>query len=74
MKDGKKIELVFKSFSCPTEGGIITGLTNDGRKANGRNDQKLAFSLEAANRERKLYFWGSFTKDKSTIVGDWGVE
>lgn len=60
MKDNKMIELVFKSFLCSSEGGTITGLTIDGRKAKGTigGNLKLNFTLEAANDEPILYFLG----------------
>ncbi len=59
MQNEKQIELAFKDFKCPPEGGVISGLTTDGRIAKGRieGDRKFAFTLEAANSET-LYFEG----------------
>ena len=76
MKDDKKIELVFKSFSCPTEGGTITGQTIDGKKVKGtiKSDRKLNFTLVAKNGDQTLYFEGQLTKDKKSIVGSYGTE
>ncbi len=31
VKDENNIELAFKDFTCPPEGGIITGHTGDGK-------------------------------------------
>ena len=51
MKDEKKIELTFKEFTCPPEGGVITGHTHDGRIAEGKieSNRKLVFTLKAAD-------------------------
>ncbi len=35
-KDEKRSELAFKDLTCPPEGGDITGLTTDGRTAEGK--------------------------------------
>lgn len=35
MKGDEKIELTFKDFKCPIEGGAITGLTVDGETVKG---------------------------------------
>ncbi len=35
LKDEKKMDIVFNYFTCPLEGGIITGNTTDGKKAKG---------------------------------------
>ncbi len=57
IEDEKKIELIFKDFSCPPEGGVITGHTTDGRTAEGKikDNRKLVFTLKGANFET-LYF------------------
>ena len=57
IQDEKKIELTFKDFTCPSEGGVITGHTTDGRAVNGKSqsNREVEFTLEAANGE-KLYF------------------
>ena len=59
IEDEKKIELIFKDFSCPVEGGEIIGHTTDGRTAKGRIEgkRKVVFMLEGANFET-LYFEG----------------
>ena len=59
IEDEKKIELIFKDFTCPIEGGEITGLTTDGRTAKGRIEgkRKVFFMLEGANFNT-LYFEG----------------
>ncbi len=59
MKDEKKIELTFKDFTCPPEGGDIFGHTTDGRTAKGKigKNRRIVFLLEAANCD-KLYFEG----------------
>ena len=59
IQDEKKIELTFKDFTCPLEGGVITGLTTDGKKAKGKieSNRKVEFTLEAANGDT-LYFVG----------------
>ena len=59
MKDEKKIELTFKDFTCPPEGGDIVGHTTDGRTAKGKieNNRRLVFTLVAANG-KTLYFEG----------------
>ncbi len=58
-KDEKKIELSFKEFRCPPEGGDITGHTTDGRTAKGKiqTSRNLLFTLEGDNCET-LYFEG----------------
>ncbi len=57
IEDEKKIELKFKDFTCPIEGGVITGHTTDGRTAEGMIEcnRKLVFTLKGANFET-LYF------------------
>ena len=64
IQDEKKIELTFKDFTCPLEGGVITGLTTDGKKVRGKieSNRRLAFTLEAANGDL-LYFKGLVRKD-----------
>ncbi len=59
VKDEKKIELAFKEFSFPPEGGDITGQTTDGRTVEGKieSNRRLVFSLKAANLGT-LYFQG----------------
>jgi hypothetical protein len=59
VKDEKKIELAFKDFKFPIEGGEITGQTTDGRTAKGRieGNRKLIFTLEGDNCDT-LYFEG----------------
>ena len=59
IEDEKKIELIFKDFTCPVEGGEIIGHTTDGRTAKGRIEgkRKVVFMLEGANFET-LYFEG----------------
>ena len=59
IQDEEKIELTFKDFKCPPEGGDITGLTTDGRTAKGKieSNRKVEFTLEAANGDT-LYFKG----------------
>ena len=76
MKDDKKIQLVFKSFSCPTEGGTITGHTIDGKKVKGtiKSDRKLNFTLKAIEGDQTLYFEGQLTRDEKSIVGSYGTE
>ena len=37
IQDEKKIELTFKDFKCPPEGGDITGYTTDSRIAKGKS-------------------------------------
>ena len=76
MKDDKKIELVFKSFFCPTQGGTITGYTIDGEKVKGtiKSDRKLNFTLVPINGDQTLYFEGQLTKDEKSIVGSYGTE
>ncbi len=63
MKGVQKIELTFKDFTCPIEGGVITGHTTDGKKAKGKieSSRKLVFALEAANGVT-LYFEGKVNK------------
>jgi hypothetical protein len=57
VKDEKKIELAFKEFRCPLEGGDITGQTTDGRTMLGKieSNRRLVFTLKGANFET-LYF------------------
>ena len=38
MNDEKRTELTFKDFTCPPEGGDITGHTTDGRTVKGKID------------------------------------
>ena len=59
MKNEKKIEITFKDFTCPPEGGDIFGHTTDGRTAKGKieNNRRLVFTLVAANGNT-LYFEG----------------
>ena len=73
IQDEKKIELTFKDFTCPSEGGVITGLTNDGKKVKGKieSNRRLAFTLEAANGDL-LYFEGYLTKNSKLISGNYG--
>ena len=49
--DEKQIELTFKNFICPIEGGVITGNTNDDKTVEGKIDsnRKLVFTLKDAN-------------------------
>ena len=56
-EEEKKIEFKFKDFSCPPEGGVITGHTHDGRIAEGKieSNRKLVFTLKAADGAT-LYF------------------
>ena len=73
-KDGKKIPLAFKDFTCPPEGGDITGHTTDGRTAKGKiqSNRRLAFTLEGANCD-KLYFEGQIKKGESKCIsGNYG--
>ena len=37
IQDEKKIELTFRDFTCPPEGGDIVGLTTDGKNAKGKS-------------------------------------
>ena len=76
MKEEEKVELQFKAFKCPSEGGAITGLTVDGKTVNGtiQSNRKLKFTLEAANGEPILFFEGNFNKEKKTIIGHYGLE
>jgi hypothetical protein len=57
IEEEKKIEFKFKDFSCPIEGGVITGHTHDGRIVEGKieSNRKLVFTLKAADGEI-LYF------------------
>ena len=50
VKDEKKIKIKFKNFTCPPEGGVITGYTTDGKTAKGKieSNRRLVFTLEAA--------------------------
>ncbi len=75
IQDEKKIELTFKDFTCPLEGGVITGLTTDGKKVKGKieSNRRLAFTLEAANGDL-LYFEGYLTKNSKLITGNYGFE
>ena len=59
LEEEKKIEFKFKDFSCPIEGGVITGHTHDGRIVEGKieSNRRLVFSLKAANLGT-LYFQG----------------
>ena len=47
IEDEKKIELIFKDCTCPSEGGDITGHTTDGRIVEGKieSNRKLVFTL-----------------------------
>ena len=76
MKSDKRIELTFKDFKCPTEGGTITGRTIDGKTLKGtiKSDRKLNFTLKAINGDQTLYFEGQLTKDKKSIIGSYGTE
>ena len=76
VQDEKKIQLTFKEFTCPPEGGDITGLTTDGRIAEGRiqGNRMLAFTLKAAN-VATLYFEGQVKKGNfKLITGNYGHE
>ena len=76
MKDEKKIHFTFKEFICPPEGGDITGLTTDGRTAEGKieSNRKLVFTLKAAN-VATLYFEGQVKKGNfKLITGSYGHE
>ncbi len=58
-KNEKRSDIEFKDFTCPPEGGDITGHTTDGRIANGKiqSNRKLIFTLKGANCET-FYFEG----------------
>jgi hypothetical protein len=73
--DDKQIELIFKDFKCPIEGGDIIGHTNDDKTVEGKIDskRKLVFKLKDANGGT-LYFEGSMAKDLNSIAGTLGVE
>ena len=74
VQDEKKIQLTFKEFTCPPEGGDITGLTTDGRIAEGRiqGNRMLAFTLKATNVDT-LYFVGQVKKGNfKLITGNYG--
>ena len=73
--DDKQIELIFKDFKCPIEGGDIIGHTNDDKTVEGTIDskRKLVFKLKDANGGT-LYFEGSMTKDLNFINGTLGAE
>ena len=73
--DEQKIVLDFKDFTCPAEGGVITGHTTDGKTANGSIDgyRKLFFNLVDINGI-KLYFKGEMNKQKNKILGSYGPE
>ena len=76
VQDEKKIQLTFKEFTCHPEGGDITGLTTDGRIAEGRiqSNRMLAFTLKAANFDT-LYFVGQVKKGNfKSITGTYGHE
>ncbi len=76
LKDEKKIHLTFKEFICPPEGGDITGLTTDGRIAEGKilSNRKLVFTLKAANVDT-LFFEGQVKKGNlKLITGNYGHE
>ena len=76
VKDDKKIQFIFKEFTCPPEGGDITGLTTDGRTAEGKikSNRKLVFTLKAANFDT-LYFVGQVKKGNfKLITGNYGHE
>ena len=53
-KDGKQIKLAFKDFTCPPEGGVITGHTTDGKTVKGKieKNRRLVFTLEGADGEK----------------------
>ena len=76
VKEEKKIHFTFKEFICPPEGGDITGLTTDGRTAEGKieSNRKLVFTLKAAN-VATLYFEGQVKKGNfKLITGNYGNE
>ena len=54
-----KYVLKFKNFSCPPEGGVITGKTVDDRIANGTviSNQKFNFTLKNVNDYVDFYFF-----------------
>ena len=53
-KDGKQIKLAFKDFTCPPEGGVITGHTTEGKTVKGKieKNRRLVFTLESADGEK----------------------
>jgi hypothetical protein len=75
LNDEKRSELPFKDFTCPPEGGEITGHTTDGRTVKGKiqSNREVKFTLEAANGD-KLYFEGDMKKDLTAIIGHYSVE
>ena len=54
-----KYVLKFKNFSCPPEGGVITGKTVDDHIANGTviSNQKFNFTLKNVNDYVDFYFF-----------------
>lgn len=70
-----KFGLKFKDFSCPPEGGVITGHTDDGKTVKGtiRSDRSLDFTLKSVNGRVAFYFFeASISKDKKSITGLYG--
>ena len=63
-----KYVLKFKNFSCPPEGGIITGKTVDDHIACGtvKSNQKFDFTLKNRNGYVDFYFVDAqFNNDKN---------
>lgn len=67
----------FKGFSCPPEGGVITGQTVEGLIAKGiiKSNHRLDFTLTNFNDQILFYFFdATMNEDKKSIIGSFGLK